>query len=121
MKDMKKNIIILVVGMLMVCLPALATNPQPQEWQSTSVMKTSGSTYAPLINDIGAQSVYQMAKTTTTTEPYSPSGRRKSKENPSDPGATDDPSSPVGNTPWLLMMLLGAGYFSVKVIRKKSH
>ena len=40
--------------------------------------------------------------------------------NPSDPGNQSN-ESPVGNTPWLLMMLLGAGYFSVKVIRKKSH
>ena len=60
-----------------------------------------------------------MGNSSTTTE--GGDSKRKARKDliigPEDPPGP----SPVGNTPWLLMMLLGAGYFSVKVIRKKSH
>ena len=50
---------------------------------------------------------------------------KKDGSTPGDPGTPGEdpvwPPIPVGNTPWLLMMLLVAGYFSVKVIKKKSH
>lgn len=50
---------------------------------------------------------------------------KKDGSTPGDPGTPGEdpvwPPIPVGNTPWLMMMLLVAGYFSVKVIKKKSH
>lgn len=92
-----------------------------QAIQSHQIM-SSGKTYN--------GTVYEPFSTTTPSE-YSEFGnnsttegggsKRKASKGFDVGGDTPPGPSPVGNTPWLLMMLLGAGYFSVKVIRKKSH
>ena len=93
-----------------------------QAIQSHQIM-SSGKTYN--------GTVYEPFSTTTPSE-YNGMGNSSTSTEGGDSkrkarqgliGGPEDPPgpSPVGNTPWLLMMLLGAGYFSVKVIRKKSH
>ncbi len=95
---MKKFMMILMA----VALIALPTMAQQQEWQSTSAMQTSGSSYSPQVNAIGAEGAYQMA-TTTTTDTYSPaSGPNRAKKdfnNPGEYGQSEE--SPVGE-PWIL-------------------
>ena len=87
----------ILMAVALLALPAMA---QQQEWQSTSAMQTSGSSYSPQVNAIGAEGAYQMA-TTTTTDTYSPAGPRRVTGNNQDPGHTEDESSPVGE-PWIL-------------------
>lgn len=130
MKDMKNTLMSIVAGVLMTCLLPLAANAQDwqntnaQQWQTTSVMQGSGSSYSSQVTAVGAVSASEMA--TTTTTPYSPSkvGPRKSFEDPTDPGITDDNSSPIGDAvlPLLLMAVVfcGAIYFRRKRAAQKS-
>ena len=62
---MKK--ILLFVIMVVITLPMSAQNTQ--EWKSTSIMQTSGSTYSPQVTAVGAQAI---PSTATTTETYNP-------------------------------------------------
>ncbi len=94
---------LMVMGALLLSAPATAQNAQ--EWQSTSVMQTSGSTYSPQMTEIGATTASEMA--TTTTDTYSPAnGPRRAKSDYGDLfdyGADTGQStqSPVGE-PWIL-------------------
>ena len=101
------------VGVLIVCLLPLVAFAQ-QDWQSTSVMQGSGSTYSPQVTEVGATSV---ASEATTTESYSPakapSGRRKTLINGPE---SDQGPSPVGDAvlPLMLMALAFGGYIAIK-------
>ena len=88
---------LLVIGMLFVSMPTHAQKfgeqDQPKaQFQSTSVMQTSGSVYAsqPAINEDGT--AYNPSAAVTPTQ----SGPRKSIENPGDPGKKDS-GSPIGD------------------------
>ena len=111
---MKKFMMILMA----VALIALPTMAQQQEWQSTSAMQTSGSNYTPQINAIGAESVNPMATTTTTTDTYTPAGPYRSKENPGEPGYTDDEGSPIGDA-MLPLMLMAVAFGGAIAFRRK--
>lgn len=109
--------------MLMTCLLPLAANAQDwqnenaQNWQTTSTMQGSGSAYSPQVTAVGAVSASEMSSTTT---PYSPNrlGVRKSKEDPTDPGVTDDPSSPVGDA-MVPLMVMAAAMAGVVYLRRR--
>ncbi|MBQ6791132.1 MAG: hypothetical protein IJP76_06795 [Paludibacteraceae bacterium] len=120
----------IVAGVLMTCLLPLAANAQDwqnqnaQNWQTTSVMQGSGSSYSSQVTAVGAVSASHLG--TTTTETYSPQAggpRRVIGTNP-DPGITDDNSSPIGDAmlPLLLMAVVfcGAIYFRRKRAAQKS-
>lgn len=110
MKDMKmmNKMMMRAVGVLIVCLLPLVAFAQ-QDWQSTSVMQGSGSTYSPQVTEVGATSV---ASEATTTESYSPakapSGPRKTLINGPESGQG---GSPLGDAvlPLMLMAMLFAG------------
>ena len=105
------------VGVLIVCLLPLVAFAQ-QDWQSTSVMQGSGSTYSPQVTEVGATSVVSEA---TTTESYSPakapSGPRKTLINGPE---SDKGPSPIGDAvlPMMLMAMLFAGVVYTR--RKKA-
>ena len=119
--DMKKFMMIIMAAAL-VALPAMAqqfrTSDQPQtEFQSTSTMQTSGSSYAsqPMLNADGT--AYNPAAAATPM----PDGPRKSfGDNPSDPGHTTDNGSPIGDAvlPLTLMALAFAGLMYLR--RRKA-
>lgn len=105
------------VGVLIVCLLPLVAFAQ-QDWQSTSVMQGSGSTYSPQVTEVGATSV---ASEATTTESYSPakapSGPRRTLVNGPESGQGP---SPLGDAvlPLMLMAMLFAGVVYTR--RKKA-
>lgn len=115
-KNIMKKFMMILMAVALIALPTMA---QQQEWQSTSAMQTSGSNYTPQINAIGAESVNPMA-TTTTTDTYTPSGPRRSKENPGEPGYTDDESSPIGDA-MLPLMLCALAFGGVVAFRRRRE
>lgn len=85
-----------VVVALLVSAPVTAQNAQ--EWQSTSVMQTSGSAYSSQVTEIGATTV---SSAVTTTESYSPaSGPNRAKKFDTGGDSGQGPS-PIGE-PWVL-------------------
>ena len=106
MNDMRKVVIMMIMGVALMALPAMA-----QDWQSTSSMQGSGSAYSAQVTAVGAAEVTDMA-TTTTEGSSSNRGHkaRKSHEGTAEPGI-GNPGSPVGDAvlPMLLMAMLFAG------------
>lgn len=111
-----KKIIMIIMAVALVALPTMA-----QDWQSTSTMQGSGSTYSSQVTGVGAAGVDNMA---TTTESYAPAaaGRRKMGESGRNPGdiSTGSTESPLGDPVWplMLMALAFGGYIAVKRRRK---
>ena len=125
LEDMKKILVIMVLGALMACLvPATAQNTQ--DWQSTSTMRGAGSSLAPQVTAVGATSVGSMATTTT-----SPSGPRRAKMGGDgdddddygtnlDGGYQDEDNSPIGDA-LLPLTLIACAYLIVRATRKRAH
>lgn len=112
MKDMRKVVIMMIMGVALMALPTMA-----QDWQSTSSMQGSGSAYSAQVTAVGAAEVTDMA---TTTNGSSGPNRRKGKKEDPDPfgGGTitetpnpEESGVPVGDAmlPMLLMAMLFAG------------
>lgn len=118
-----KNIQVIGIGLLvMVALFASAplTAQNAQEWQSTSSMLETGSSYTPQVNAVGATTVSEMA--TTTTDTYSPaSGPNRAKKdfnNPGEYGQSEE--SPVGDA-MLPLMLCALAFGGVVVFRRRRE
>ena len=112
MKDMRKVVIMMIMGVALMALPTMA-----QDWQSTSSMQGSGSAYSAQVTAVGAAEVTDMAQT-TTNESSGPNRRKGKKED--DPfngqniggtGNPNEPGTPIGDAmlPMLLMAMLFAG------------
>lgn len=103
---------ILMIGILLTCLLPWAA--YAQEWQSTSTMRTSGSTYAPHITAVGAQTAYDM---TTTTANYSPASGGPYKAPPISPRSGDNPI-PLGDAV-LPLLLMALAFMGITYLRRK--
>lgn len=112
----KKKVMMIIMAAALIALPTMA-----QDWQSTSAMQGTGSTYSPQVTAVGATDANSFA--TTTTESYSPaktpSGPRKNFIDPNNPGNQSN-EFPIGDTllPLLLMSLAFCGYLYLR--RKRS-
>lgn len=101
-----------------MALPVMA---QQQEWKSTSAMQTSGSTYTPQVNAVGATTVGEMA---TTTESNSPAkGPRRAKMEDDDWGTNPhvgegDEGSPIGDAV-LPLLLCALAFCGATYLRRK--
>ena len=122
MKDMKRIMMIMVLGALIVC-PVSADNQNIDEWKSTSVMQTSGSTYSPPVTAVGAMSAASEATTTESYSPSKPGGPRRSEsygdfDRPGDYGQSEE--SPLGDAVLPLMALVMVyGVWSIVYRRKR--
>ena len=106
--NMKKIIVILVLGALSVCLvPAVA---QEQDWQ-VSTMQGSGSAYSSQVTPVGASSVSGDESVGAGMPANRPGPYHSFGDNPSDPGSTGDPNSPIGDgvLPLLLLSAMAGG------------
>ena len=105
---------ILIVMVAAFVLPATAQ----QEWQSTSVMQTSGSSLSSQVTEVGATAVSEMA--TTTSAPAN--GPRRiggaSGRNPGDV-STGSTESPLGDA-LLPLLLFAAGFAGVVYKRRRK-
>ena len=112
MKDMKK-IIMIIMAVALIALPTMA-----QDWQSTSTMQGSGSTYSSQVTGVGATGVDNMA---TTTESYSPSPAAAGRRRAFDTGPETDKSteSPVGDA-LIPLMLFACAYLIIRAMRRKN-
>ncbi len=104
----KKKVMMIIMAAALIALPTMA-----QDWQSTSAMQGSGSSYSPQVTAVGATDANSFA--TTTTESYSPakapSGPHKEIIKPGEPTDPSD-ESPVGDVVLpLMLMSLAFGMF----------
>ena len=112
MKDMKRIVMILMA----VALVALPTIAQQDQWQSTSTMQGSGSTYSSQVTGVGATGVDNMA---TTTDSYSPAkaGQRRLPGGTNEPNQSED--SPVGDA-LIPLMLFACAYLIIRAMRRRA-
>ena len=105
----------MILATALIALPSFAQNAQ--DWQSTSTMKGSGSSYSSQVTAVGAVGVSEMG--TTTGPAKAPTGPRRVIEDNTDPGQLDE-GSPLGDTlfPLLFMSLSFCGYLYLR--RKRS-
>ena len=120
-EDMKRIMMIMILGALIVC-PVLADNQNIEEWKSTSVMQTSGSTYSPPVTAVGAMSAPSEATTTESYSPAKPSGPRRVIGNNQDGGEGSN-DSPIGDAvlPLLALVCVYAVYSGTRVYRRKRR
>ena len=103
---MKTRIVMIIMAVALIALPAMA---QQQEWQSTSAMQGSGSSYSSQV-------------TTTTSTPNNGPRRAKKEDGEGefghgqDAGYQDqDPRFPIGDAwPLALFAVLFAAYIAVR-------
>jgi len=113
-KDMKKYMMIMVLGALMACLiPAHAQTAQ--DWKSTSSMPVSGSTLAPQVTTVGATAVAQQATTTAdyTATTVGNKGIHRELGHGTDAGNQSN-ESPIGDAvlPLMVFAMLFGGYIA---------
>lgn len=109
----KKKVMMIIMAAALIALPTMA-----QDWQSTSAMQGTGSSYSPQVTAVGATDVNDMA-TTTETNQSQPKGPNRAKK--FDTGGDTPPGpSPIGDAVLpLLLMSLAFGMF-VYFRRKRS-
>ena len=117
MNDMKKFVIMMIMGVALIALPTMA---QQQEWQSTSTMQTSGSSYSSQVTAVGATGVTEMATTTTSSGSGTTSSPHKAKRDFEPVVETEegDEGSPIGDAV-LPLMLMAAVFCGVIALRRK--
>lgn len=109
-----RKIVLIIMAVALIALPTMA---QEDQWQSTSSMQGSGSTYSSQVTAVGATDVNSMA---TTTQSYSSSSQGPSRAKKFDTGGdAGQGPSPLGDAvlPMLLMSLAFAGV----IYSRKRH
>jgi hypothetical protein len=111
----KKKVMMIIMAAALIALPTMA-----QDWQSTSAMQGSGSSYSPQVTAVGATSATSEATTSDThSSANAPSGPRREIITPGNPG-NQSGDSPVGDAVLpLLLMSFAFGMF-VYLRRKRS-
>ena len=120
MKNIMKKLVMIIMAVALIVLPTMA-----QDWQSTSTMQGTGSSYTPQVTAVGAVSATEMA---TTTESYSPGRRRAYDANGNWVPDSDDFGGgaetgesnqfPIGDAV-LPMMLMSLAFVGVIYFRKR--
>ena len=113
-----KKISMLIMAVALVALPTMAQ----QEWQSTSSMQGSGSSYSAQVTAVGAAEVTDMATTTGSTS--GPNRARRAKMDDDDWGTNQEGGepggSPIGDAV-LPLMLLACAYLGLRVFHKRKR
>lgn len=120
MKDMRKVVIMMIMGVALMALPTMA-----QDWQSTSAMQGSGSAYSAQVTAVGAAEVTDMAS--TTTDGSSGPNRRKGKkeddpfngQNIGGTGNPNEPGTPIGDAV-LPLVLMSLAFGAVVAVRRRK-
>ncbi|MBQ4394078.1 MAG: hypothetical protein II825_02090 [Paludibacteraceae bacterium] len=111
-----KKLVMIIMAVALIALPTMA---QEDQWQSTSSMQGSGSTYSSQVTAVGATDVNSMA---TTTQSYSSSSQGPSRAKKFDTGGETGQSEefPLGDAvlPMLLCAALFCGFIALR--RKRS-
>ena len=102
----------IIMAVALIALPTMA-----QDWQSTSSMQGTGSSYAPQVTEVGATDANNFA---TTTESYTPAkaptGPRRDKINGAETGQSSE--SPIGDAV-LPLLLCALAFSAVTYLRRK--
>ena len=106
-----KKIVMILMAVALVALPIIA---QQQEWQSTSSMQTSGSTYSPQVTAVGAEAP-------AVQSPVGTLGGPKKITTPPDPKIEEGDSGnvPLGDAV-LPLTLMALAYALVVFFRRRK-
>ena len=108
-----KKVIMILMAVALVALPIMA---QQQEWQSTSSMQTSGSTYTPQVTPVGAG-----APAPQSPAGVVPGGPKRDGLFPDAPDTKDEKdNTPVGDAV-LPLTLMALAYALVVYFRKRKE
>ena len=110
------KMMIRAVGVLIVCLLPLVAFAQ-QDWQSTSALQGSGSSYSPQVTAVGPTDVNDMA-TTTETNQSQPKGPSRAKKFDGGPDGGQSSESPLGDEV-LPLLLMSLAFCGVVYMRRK--
>ncbi len=94
--------------------PASVTDPAIQSQQIMSGSAYNGTVYEPFSNSVPSEQSAVGSSYTPTSRP------RRSKENPGDPGITDDDASPIGDAT-LPLMLCALAFGGVVAFRRRRE
>ena len=115
MKAMKFILIVLGLASVMSLSAQMFAEQPTVQMHSTSAMMSSGS-------ELPQAAVTGTYTTYTSGPSYSPRGPQRGADNgdeaPEDPPGPDE--YPLGDTPWLLMLILALGY-ALRVGKKYGH
>ena len=94
--------------------PASVTDPAIQSQQIMSGSAYNGTVYEPFSNSVPSEQ-------STVGSSYTPTSRpRRSKENPGEPGITDDNASPIGDAV-VPLMLFAIAFGGVIALRRRRE
>jgi len=105
-----------VIGMLLVSVPTMA---QQDQWQSTSSLPTSGSSYTPQVTAVGASVPAQQSAVGAPYSPAEPPSGPRRIGTPSD-GIGQSGESPLGDG-LIPLSLLALAYAGVVYFRKRKQ
>ena len=115
-KNMKKLIVILVLGALSVC--SVLAVAQTQDWQ-VSTMQGSGSSYASQVTPVGASSIDGTASDNTANAFNGHGNPRRSMELNQE-FEDNDTASPVGDAV-LPLLMMAAAFGGVTYLRRRKQ
>ena len=116
MKDMKARIMMILMAVALIALPTMAQD----QWQSTSSLPTSGSSYTPQVTPVGAQAPVQQGSVGAAYSPSEqPTGPRKMGNFGTPADTESDPESPLGDG-LIPLTLLALAYAAVMSFRKRK-
>lgn len=93
--------------------PASVTDPAIQSQQIMSGSAYNGTVYEPFSNSVPSEQSAVGSSYTPTSRP------RRSKENPGDPGVTDDTSSPLGEP--LVLAVFALAFGGIVFLRRRRE
>ena len=110
-----RKIVLIIMAVALIALPTMA---QEDQWQSTSSMQGSGSTYSSQVTAVGATDVNSMA---TTTQSYSSSSQGPSRAKKFDTGGdAGQGPSPLGDA-ILPLSLMAVAFCGVVYLRRRKR
>jgi len=112
---MKARIIMILMAVALIALPAMA---QQDQWQSTSSLPSSGSSYAPQVTPVGAQAPIQQSPAGAPYTPAITGGPNRSIEGVVETEEGDE-GSPLGDG-LIPLTLLALAYGAVIAFRKRK-
>ena len=114
---MKQSVILILTCFFTFGMAVYAQTPSTSQWNSTSSMMQSGSTYSSSISPVGAENI---TYTSSSGSPSGIGGRRNIDDGFITPGETNvDAESPVGE-PYILLLFAIASGIVIRLRHRKA-
>ena len=115
-KNIMKRIVMILMAVALIALPTMA---QQDQWQSTSSLPTSGSSYTPQVTPVGSPAPVQQSPAGAPYTPEITDGPNRGFINPGEGGSQSD-QSPLGDG-LIPLTLLALAYGAVVYFRRRKE